>query len=294
MPDFRKYEALGNDYLVLDPATTDLEVSPEVARLLCDRHHGIGADGVLYGPLDSPDGAVRLRAYNSDGSECQKSGNGLRIFGRYLHERGYVTEPRFVVEAVGGPVEIEILDLRTGIVRAAMGRYELDSDRIPIGGPPRAAVLAETLTANGREFEISCVNVGTPHCVVTSVSDPTPDLVSELGPLIGRHPVFPERANVTFLTVRGRDRVAIEIWERGAGYTTASGACSCAAAIVARHLGLVDETVTVTMPGGVLTVELGADRTVALAGETRAVAEGHLLPDLRNRLRRPTADRTTA
>jgi diaminopimelate epimerase len=279
--DFAKYEALGNDYLIVDPTRTDLAVTGEVARRLCDRRRGVGADGVLYGPFFEGD-AVRLRIFNSDGSECEKSGNGLRMFARYLLEHGHVSADRFVLRTLAGDAVARVVDLAAGVFTITMGTFTFDSERLPALGPPRQ-LIRERIDAGGEALEVTCVNVGNPHCVIV-VDRATREQALRLGPAVSGHELFPGRVNVQFASVRDRRNVDVEVWERGSGYTLASGSSACAVACAGHALGLTERAVTVRMPGGELTVEIAPSGEVLLTGEALAVAEGVLAPALRRRL----------
>lgn len=286
MHEFARYEALGNDYIVIDPARTDLVVNAEVARALCDRHRGVGADGVLYGPWDN-DGVPEVRVFNSDGSACGRSGNGLRIFARYLRENGHVDRDRFTIRTGGADVTVELIDPPTCVVAVDLGRYSLEGAQIPIAGPPRR-IVGESLDIDGEPVRMSCVDVGTPHCVI-EVDECSRASALRLGPRISRHAMFRDSTNVAFMVAEDRRTVAIDIWERGAGYTLASGASACAAAIVAHARGLVDAAVTVRMPGGRLTVDISADGCFRLTGETQPICTGTLAAPFRERLTRLAA-----
>jgi diaminopimelate epimerase len=270
---FHKYHALGNDYLVLDPADYPGWPVPEaeLVRILCHRHLGIGSDGILWGPLPSPAAAFRLRIFNPDGSEAEKSGNGLRIFARYLSDQGKVGAAPFTIETAGGIVEARILDASERIT-IGMGRISFASDIIPVTGPARE-VIGESIEAGGRKFPFSAATIGNPHCVIPLPSI-SPELAREFGPVIERHPLFPRRTNVQFLQVLDRANIRIEIWERGAGYTLASGSSSCASAAVAHRLGLVDRNVSVHMPGGRIGIEIGANGEITMTGPVTRVGEG--------------------
>jgi len=264
---FEKYHALGNDYFVLDPTEGELPSQAETERI-CHRNFGLGSDGILYGPLPSAKARFGLRIFNPDGSEAEKSGNGLRIFCRFLHDRGEVADEPFGIETAGGVVSARIDDPRDAI-EVEMGRVSFQSRDIPVVGDGRE-VLRETLRAGEEEVEFSAATIGNPHCVVLR------DEVSEadarhLGPLLERHPYFPNRTNVQFLKVIDRNTIRIEIWERGAGYTLASGSSSSAAASVARRLGLVDGNVRVLMPGGELKLTISNDFDVTMTGPVRRI-----------------------
>jgi diaminopimelate epimerase len=275
---FFKYHALGNDYLVLQPRDYPQEIppAPKQVRVICHRQFGIGADGILWGPLSSTKAAFGLRIFNPDGSEAEKSGNGLRIFSRFLWDQGLVKTATFTIETPGGVVEAEVKNGHR--ITVAMGTVSFASDQIPVVGPPRE-VLNETLKIRDRTFTFCAATIGNPHCVI-----PLPEISAELartyGPDIEVHPNFPRRTNVQFLQVLDRANIRIEIWERGAGNTLASGSSASAASAVAHRLGLVDRQVTVHMPGGELKVEIGPDYAIRQTGPVIKVAEGMMHPEL--------------
>ncbi|MFF7725822.1 diaminopimelate epimerase [Streptomyces sp. NPDC008001] len=290
--DFVKYEALGNDYLVITPAAGQVEPTPENVRLICDRHYGPGADGILYGPLPA-DGGFGLRTFNSDGTECEKSGNGLRIFGRHLYDHGWTEEPEFTVNTLAGPVTVQLMDTAPNApaaagdpapVRVSMGRASLDSELIGATGP-RREMLHETLPALAQEWTATCVFLGNPHCVLPlDGSEVTEEHARRLGPLLARHERFPGSINVQLMEVRATDRIRIECYERGAGYTLASGSSACAAAVAAHTLGLTGPEVTVEMPGGTLAIGISGTGEVTLTGPARPVVTGRWTPAFRRRL----------
>lgn len=275
---FHKYHALGNDYLVLDPADFPGWSAPTPARtrVICHRHYGAGSDGILWGPLPSTAAAFGLRIFNPDGSEAGKSGNGLRIFSRYLFDQGKVSRAPFTIETPGGVVESQVRD--DGLITVAMGRVSFSSERIPVAGPARE-VINEPLRALDREFTVCAATIGNPHCVVP-LPEISADLARRYGPAIETHPSFPERTNVQFLRVLDRANLQIEIWERGAGYTLASGSSSSASAAVAHRLGLVDRAVTVHMPGGRIGIEIGDGFAIRMTGPVTRVADGTLHDEL--------------
>lgn len=276
---FLKYHALGNDYLVLNPADYPGWTQPtaEQIRAICHRNFGAGSDGILWGPLRATQARFGLRIFNPDGSEAEKSGNGLRIFSRYLYDRKLVTEIPFTIETPGGVVESRVLQ-HGRFITVEMGRVTFQSDRIPVAGPVRE-VLNEKLTVQDREFTWCAAGIGNPHCVIV-LPEISPDLARRYGPVIEVHPNFPNRINVQFLRILDRRNVRIEIWERGAGYTLASGSSSSAAAAVARKLGLVDARLTVHMPGGQIGIEIAPDFAIRMTGPVTRVAEGRLDAEL--------------
>lgn len=272
---FIKSHALGNDYIVVDPKALSFPLTTRAIRLICDRHLGVGSDGILA-PAPSEKADFGLRIYNPDGSEAEKSGNGLRIFARYLHDHGLTAKTRFTVDTPGGIVEV-VLHLRDRAVdriTVEMGPATFRSERIPVTGPPRD-VVDETIELDGQRLAITAVSVGNPHCVVF-----VPDLarvdLHRLGPLLERHPLFPNRTNVQFAQVHSRSRVAARIWERGAGETLASGSSACAVAAAAVRKALVDRSLTIAMDGGDLDITVSADWAIRMTGPATEVYTGRL------------------
>jgi len=274
---FVKSHALGNDYIVMDPGQLSFPLTPHAIRMICDRHTGVGADGILT-PVPSSRADFGLRIFNPDGSEAEKSGNGLRIFARYLHDHGLAHAPEFTVETPGGIVHVTLQQRGSTIehITVEMGTATFQSERIPIAGPPRE-VVDEPLEVDGGEVRITAVSVGNPHCVVF-----VPDLgavdLHRLGPLLERHPAFPRRINVQFAQVHSPTRIAALIWERGTGVTLASGSSACAVACAAVRRGLAHREVTIAMPGGELRISVGADWSIRMAGPAVEVYAGVLSP----------------
>ena len=279
---FHKYHALGNDYIVLNPADFPAwggAPTTDQIRVVCHRNLGVGSDGILWGPLPSRESQHGLRIFNPDGSEAEKSGNGLRIFSRFLWDQKLVRDARFTVETPGGHVRSEIRE-GGGLITVAMGSVSFDSARIPVNvvGPARE-VLNEKVAVLDRDFTYCAATIGNPHCVIP-LPAVTPELALRYGPHLETHPLFPRKTNVQFLQVIDRKNIRIEIWERGAGYTLASGSSSSASAAVAHRLGLVDRDVTVHMPGGTIGIEIGDGFSIMMTGTVNKVAEGLMHPEL--------------
>lgn len=270
---FYKYHALGNDYLVLDPRDQPITLTPDQIRIICDRHYGVGSDGILLNQLSSAKASFSLRIYNPDGSEAEKSGNGLRIFCRYLWDRKLVGDKQFSIETKGGVVQASVLDQGTS-VRVEMGQVSFWSKDIPVAGEPRE-VLQEPITVGDRTLLFCGATIGNPHCVIP-LDDISPELAKQYGPLLEHHSLFPHRTNVQFLKVLDRKNIQIEIWERGAGYTLASGSSSCAVAAVARKLGLCGPEIVVHMPGGEMEISVDNAFRIVMTGAVTSVAEGQL------------------
>ncbi len=272
-----KYHALGNDYLVLDPKDLQSPLSPKMIQLICHRNFGVGSDGILLGPLPAAGAQCALRIFNPDGSEAEKSGNGLRIFSRYLWDRKLVGEKPFALQTLGGRVQSVVM-AGGRMVRVEMGKVSFWSDEIPVTGR-RREVIQEEIQAGDRSFTFCAATIGNPHCVL-----PLPEISAELakhyGPLLEAHPFFPKRTNIQFLKVIDRKNIQIEFWERGAAYTLASGSSSSAAAAVVRRLGLCDSSITVHMPGGELAIEVADDFSILMTGPVTKVAEGVISPEI--------------
>ncbi|MBI3030286.1 MAG: diaminopimelate epimerase [Candidatus Rokubacteria bacterium] len=280
MIPFVKGHGLGNDYLVLEGKDLDFPLTPPAIQRLCHRNLGIGSDGVLL-LVESPHADFGLRIFNPDGSEAEKSGNGLRIFAKYLYDHGRTTKTTFTVETKGGIVECRchLAGGRVVAVTVEMGRATFRAPDIPMNGPDRE-VVGVPLQVNEHFLKVTAVSVGNPHCVVFTERLDEAE-IKRLGPLIEHHPAFPNRTNVQFARVLSRTRLQILIWERGAGYTLASGSSSCGAASAAVKNGLCDHgLVTVLMPGGELTVEVRPDWSLRLQGPVEEVCSGTLSPDL--------------
>jgi diaminopimelate epimerase len=274
---FYKYHALGNDYVVLDPRDQPLALNPNQIRAICNRHYGIGSDGILLGPLPSVKAPFLLRIFNPDGSEAEKSGNGIRIFCRYLWDHKLVGSQTFDIETKGGVVQCLVLDDGRQ-VQVEMGRVSFWSKDIPVAGEPRE-VLQEPITIGEKTFRFSAATIGNPHCVIP-VQDLSPELAKKYGPLLEVHALFPNRTNVQFLKVLDRNNIRIEVWERGAGYTLASGSSSSAAAAVAWKLGLCDSQITVHMPGGEISISIDENFGIVMVGPVTRIAEGQLADEM--------------
>lgn len=261
-----KYHGLGNDYLVCHRSVAE-GLSTEQIRILCHRHYGVGSDGLLIdsGDRENP----TLRIINPDGSEAEKSGNGLRIYARYLFDMGRVEYQPFLVHTAGGDVYCKVHE-SANLVTVQMGRANFNPVALPaLLDQPEA--LNYPLKLASETLLVSLVSMGNPHCVVPV---DTLDLtqVHRLGPQIENHPLFPGRINVQFVEVVDRSSLRIGIWERGGGFTMASGSSSCAAASVMYKLGLVDNCVNVNMSGGQLQITFGDDFQVSMCGPVQKIA----------------------
>ncbi len=279
MIPFAKGHGLGNDYLVMEAKDLAAPLSTAAITKICDRNRGVGSDGILLlVPTTRAD--FGLRIFNPDGSEAEKSGNGLRIFAKYLHDHGHATRPTFTVDTKGGVVECQchVVGGRVNFVTVEMGHATFRPAEIPMtpaAGVAEAVDVPLTL-ADGTALRVTAVSVGNPHCVVFAdrLDEAT---VRRLGPLLERHAAFPQRTNVQFARATARDAVEIMIWERGAGWTLASGSSSCGAASAAVRTGRCDHgRIAVRMPGGELAVHVRPDWSLRLEGPVEEVCTGTL------------------
>ena len=274
---FFKGHGLGNDYIALNPAELDFRLTPGNIRAVCDRHWGVGSDGILA-LEDSRRADFAVRIYNPDGSEAEKSGNGLRIFGRYLYATRKTRKRRFSVETRGGLVEVDLhLDSRGEPASATveMGRATFRPGDLPCA-LKAGELVRRPIAAAGRKLLFTGVSVGNPHCVVfkDEGGEWSRDELLELGPELENHRLFPRRTNVQLAVPLGPRSIYILIWERGAGETQASGSSACAAASAAVRLGLVKSPVTVKAPGGALRIKVGGDFDLTMKGPVAEVARG--------------------
>lgn len=285
---FFRGHGLGNDYIVMDPTELTFKLTPSNIKAVCDRNWGLGSDGILaLAPSKKAD--FGLRIFNPDGSEAEKSGNGLRIFARYLHATGKTKKNHFTVDTKGGLVTIDLHVDRHGdasAVTVEMGQATFK----PAALPCTLAVeelIQQPIDAAGRSLTFTGVSVGNPHCVLFKKPGDSwsREELLTLGPALENHGWFPKRTNVQLAVPSGPKEIFILIWERGAGETQASGSSSCAAASAAVRLGLVKSPVTVKMPGGTLNIEVADDFSLTMKGPVAEVARGALSPSFVRGLR---------
>ncbi len=277
---FVKTHGLGNEYIVLDAGNIDFKLSKQAIIRLCNIHFGIGSDGiVLKVPSDKAD--FGFRVFNPDGSEAEKSGNGLRIFCKYLFDHRFTDKRQFSVETLTDIVYAEIVEVHNGrasLVKVDMGKAIFSSRQIPINSD-MPEFIAQKIIAGDREFEVNCVSVGNPHCVVIK-ENLDEEEIRKYGPLLENHPLFPNRINVQFARALTEHDAEIIIWERGAGYTLASGSSSCAATCILRKRGLIGDNITMHMKGGTLKISIDNDWNIRMTGEVREIASGILSAEL--------------
>jgi diaminopimelate epimerase len=278
---FAKGHGLGNDYIVIDQADLGVEVTSALVQAVCDRHRGIGSDGLLIG--DTSGRTIKLRIYNPDGSEAEKSGNGLRIFGAYLYGRGLVGRDWFDVELIKDTVAMRVeAELEAGalMIRAAMGRANFAGSTVNFTREPNEVLDYDLELPDGGHALINAVSLSNPHCVVFVDTFDRADFLRR-APQLCTHPAFSAGTNVQFASVLDRSNVAAWIWERGVGETLASGSSSCAVACVAVRREFIEPgLITVQMLGGNAEVEVSADFDVKLKAPAQIVYSGILRGDV--------------
>ena len=284
---FVKSHGLGNEYIVFESDNIDFKLTKNAIRRLCNIHFGLGSDGVIM-KVPSEKADFGFRVYNPDGSEAEKSGNGLRILCKYLYDYGYATSKEFSVETLTDVVYANVVEEKSGkayMIAVDMGKAIFSSRDIPVDSD-KPEFISEKIVVGEKEIEVNCVSVGNPHCVV--IKDKlSEEEIRTLGPLIENHKLFPNRINVQFAKVLSRNEAQILIWERGAGYTLASGSSSCAAASALVKRGLIDGDMTMNMQGGILKIQIDDDWNIRMTGEVREICEGVLSNEILQDLDKP-------
>jgi diaminopimelate epimerase len=278
--EYMRYQALGNDYIVMRNELAELLTDRARIQRLCDRHIGLGSDGILLAvPPPSGFGAA-VRIFNPDGSEAEKSGNGVRIFAKFCfdHER-LPTDAPLRIHTLGGPVAARLLarEPTHSVMSVTMGRASFRCEDLPM--THQGEWIERDLECGDRAFPITCVSMGNPHAVIftDALDEPT---VRTYGPLLERHARFPQGTNVQFARVADRATVDVMIWERGAGWTLSSGSSSCAVVAAGVRTGKLDPDVRVRMPGGELRVTVGSDWEVEQVGTAQELLSGTIAPEL--------------
>jgi diaminopimelate epimerase len=273
---------MGNDFLIVEVGDlTRLGDASIIAQRMCDRKYGAGADGVVFATRsDHNDADFASRIFNADGSEAGVSGNGTRCLAACLYYEGRWSKREIRIDTGAGVKRGRLVSQRGPRFEFAfdMGRPDFSSEAVPMSIPPLERVVGYPLRIGGDILQVTCLSMGNPQCI-TFVSDLSARNLSDLGPLIERHPVFPDRANVEFVRVISRDEIEIRIWERGAGHTLSSGTGSCASAVAAAANGFTARRVRVQTEGGLLEVDWREDDHVILTGSAEVVYEGRWLRD---------------
>ena len=275
MNNFVKSHGLGNDYIVMDLKKINFKLDKKRIKEICHRNYGIGADGILL-LVNSKKADFGLKIYNPDGTEAEKSGNGLRIFSKFLYDYKYTKKRNFLIETKGGIVRSEVILKNKKIkdVKVDMGVASFESKKIPVKTKNKYSINQKIKVKN-QSFTYSSVTVGNPHCVIF-LKNTSKDLALKFGRLIEENKLFPKRTNVQFAQIISKNKVKIEIWERGAGYTLASGSSSCGVVSVGYKLGLLSEKVEVIMPGGKLYIEIDKDYKLIMKGPVEEICNGQL------------------
>jgi diaminopimelate epimerase len=271
---FIKMHGIGNDYVYIDCFRETVPEPEKLAVRVSDRHFGVGGDGlILILPSDRAD--VRMRIFNADGSEAQMCGNGIRCLAKYVYEAGIHRKPEIAVETLAGvlPLQLITADGTVEQVRVDMGVPRLRRQDIPMRGEGER-VVGEQLTAGDREFVVTCLSMGNPHCVIY-VEDVAQYPVTHYGPLLERHARFPQRTNVEWVECLNRQEIRQRTWERGSGETLACGTGACAATVASVLNGKTDRTVTVHLCGGDLEIDWAADEHVYMTGPAVEVFRGN-------------------
>ncbi|MCW2277217.1 diaminopimelate epimerase [Heliophilum fasciatum] len=278
--NFVKMHGLGNDFVLINAMSepncsrNDWEA---VAQKICDRHYGVGADGlILILPALEPGNDIRWRIINPDGSEPEMCGNGIRCFARYVYEQGIVSTASMRVETLAGIIvpEVQVQNGEIVGVCVDMGEPRLERQQIPMAGPAGGPVVGEAVEVNGQIVHVTAVSMGNPHCLIY-VDDINSAPLTELGPLMEKHPLFPQKTNVEFVQVCSPDYVEMRVWERGAGPTLACGTGACATVVGSVLNGKTSRLATVNLAGGPLTIEWReSDNHVYMTGPAVEVFTG--------------------
>ena len=274
---FTKWQGTGNDFVIVNGFEENIADYSAKAIEVCDRHYGIGADGLIM-VLPSSIADFQMRIINSDGSEPEMCGNGIRCFARYVYESGLTNKTELCVETLAGIIRPTLLveNDRVGSVCVDMGEPRLQRGEIPTAGNPMEKVINELLTVGDCTHRITCVSMGNPHCVIFTENVDSMDLPA-FGKPIEEHPFFPRKTNVEFVQVMDRRNLRMRVWERGAGVTLACGTGTCATVVAAVLNNITDRKVKVRLDGGELLVEWREDNHVVMTGPAVEVFRGEYL-----------------
>jgi len=272
---FTKYTGLGNDFIFLDGvAAQEVKDPAALARRLCNRRTGIGADGLVL-LLPSQQADVRMRIINSDGSEAEMCGNASRCVPLHLLKYGLITKKQITLETLAGFIKTEVLDESKGLVRVNMGIPRTMRGEIPMEGAPQSTALNAVINIGATEHMGTGVSMGNPHFVML-VDDVANAPVAEVGPLVETNPAFPQKTNVEFAQVLDKHTVRMRVWERGAGITHACGTGACATAVACILNKLTGPRVTVILDGGELVIEWPEQQEIFMTGHAQRVFKGDI------------------
>lgn len=269
---FTKWQACGNNFVFVNAMSMDIQPVIEKCVTICDRNFGIGADGIIF-ILPSEKAALRMRIFNSDGSEAEMCGNGIRAFAKWAYELGLVAEKRFSVETGAGILFPELLP--DGNVRVDMGIPHLNSADIPVSGFGNGTVINRRLLCNSHPYDITCVSMGNPHCIIFTDNIDAVNL-EEVGPKLESDSHFPQKTNVEFVQVLEDNLLRMRVWERGTGVTMACGTGTCATVVAAILNGIVSKEAEVILDGGKLHISWSGNMYdhVFMTGPAEKVFEG--------------------
>lgn len=275
MIKFTKMQGLGNDYVYIDATKENIENPSVLAKYISDRHFGVGSDGlILICPSDKAD--FRMRMFNSDGSEAEMCGNGIRCVGKFVYDKKLTDKTLVTIETKAGikTLKLNVKDEEVDTVRVDMGTPILESEKIPVITDEKIAQNLK-LNALDKSFNFTCVSMGNPHAVtiVDNVSDFD---VKKYGSILEINEVFPNKTNVEFVEIKDPENIKMRVWERGAGETLACGTGACASVVACNLNGLTKRSVNVELLGGNLNIELGEDNHVYMTGPAVTVFEGEL------------------
>ena len=273
---FTKWQGCGNDFVLVNGFSERLDEEDlgALAQKICDRHYGIGADGLIL-VLPSKAADFRMRILNADGSEAEMCGNGIRCFAGVVHDEGLSDKEEFTVETGAGILvpRLQLADGKLQGVRVDMGEPTLAGDRIPVLGFGAAHVVEQPIEAGGEKLSMTCVSMGNPHCVIF-VEDAETVPIERIGPLLERHEAFPKKTNVEFAAVLDASHIRMRVWERGAAVTLACGTGSCATLVAAALTGRTERAAEMQLDGGRLQIEWAEDNHVYMTGPAEKVFAG--------------------
>jgi len=275
--EFSKVQGLGNDFIIIKDLKEKINDYATLAKKVCHRNFGVGGDGLMV-VLPSDKADFRMRIINSDGSEPEMCGNGIRCFAKYVYDEGLTKKEDLTVETLAGIIRPKLIieNGQVKLVRVDMGEPRLLRQEIPAQGDVNTKVVNELLTVGDKEFAITCVSMGNPHCIIfTGNADA---LVDKYGPLAEVHPFFPRKTNVEFVEVLNKNEVKMRVWERGAGITLACGTGACATTVACVLNGKTERRVTVHLLGGDLEIEWSEENNrIYMTGPAERVFDGKLI-----------------
>lgn len=278
MLHFTKMTGLGNDYIYINCMDNNLKNIPELAKKLSDRHFGIGADGLIL--IDKPDNDksdFKMRVFNSDGSEAEMCGNGIRCAAKFIHDNGLYEDDKIAIQTLAGVKRVKLIEGTPGEYNEAivdMGEPIFQDNNIPYN-IYEAFNKDLDLDVNGEKMRFTVVSMGNPHAI-TFVEDLDKIDIEKMGSAVENNPIFPNRTNVEFVQIIDKNNIKVRVWERGVGETFACGTGACAAMVASGLNGYTDESVTVGLKGGDLKVEWGKDNHIYMQGPATTVYEGKI------------------